>query len=619
MKTSSILALCVALGAWSGPTPAEVPGPKKPVAGPEMLAGDGYGACDGLSIYMGCPVELATADHGALGNALLVEQRARLMPAVYLVSDTPGRRVWSIVGMGMAGAAVIEGDGGLVVVDAGEDLHNAREHIAQIRVLSDKPVVAVIFSHWHYTDGAGAYEEAWPGQPIQFWGHESLHELKTGSIGALGPAIARRAWRHFGVDLPHEGADAVISVGIGNEFIDLRKGIPEQAYRKPTRTVRGDGDEHEIAGLRFQFFNYESDTSDSLVIWMPETRVVVNNHIWNVLANLYTLRGTTFRRPDQWIGSVDRILALQPEALVNVHGLPIIGAERIQRAAIQYRDAMQFIYDQTVRGINRGMHVEDIVESLRLPDELRLASVNRPNYGELAHHVRGVYYGLMGWFAEDAVEINPLPRRERAARIVAGFGGADATRSMAAAALEDRQYQWAAELTGWLLLVDPEDVTARQLQADALRALGQVTPAGSSRNFYLTQALDREGKLNMRRPSIRLVNSGRLLAAPPGTYVDALRYAYDPAVSRDPLVFGIRFTDLDLSYGLTLRNGVVLFSEGMPERPDLAIELPRPLWAQLLTGEVSPPAALAGDLAITTGSPADLNAFFARFDAAGHD
>jgi hypothetical protein len=133
------------------------------------------------------------------------------------------------------------------------------------------------------------------------------------------------------------------------------------------------------------------------------------------------------------------------------------------------------------------------------------------------------------------------------------------------------------------------------------------------------EALHREGKLNMQRPSIRMVNSGRLLAAPPGTYVDALRYAYNPAVSQEPLVFGIRFTDLDLSYGLTLRNGVVLFGEGTPERPDLAIELPRPLWAQLLTGEISPPAAVAGDLAITTGSPADLNAFFARFDAAGHD
>lgn len=573
-----------------------------------------YGQCPDRSRYMGCAVPQATAGNGAVGNALLVEQYRRLAEGVHPVSTQPGRRVWSIVGIGLAAATVIEADQSLIVVDTGEDMQQARRHIAHVRRLSDKPVRAVIYSHWHYSEGTAAYEQAWPDAPLQVWGHESLHALKSRSIGALGLAMARRAWRHFGVDLPASGPDALLGVGIGNRFIDLADGPPESGYRPPNRPVRGDGETHVIDGVRLQFFNHASDSSDALVIWLPEVRVAVNNHVWNVLPNLYSLRGGRYRDPADWIAALDRILSLEPVALANVHGLPTVGERVVRERVIAQRDAMQFIHDQTVRWINRGLHVEDIVERVRLPAPLRLADVNRQNYGETAHHVRGVYHGLMGWFSEDAVEINPLPRAERARRIVAGFGGMAATRAMAEQALAAGEHQWAAELTAWMLLVQPDEADAARLQARALRAMAQATPAGSTRNFLLTQALHREGRLDMHRPSVDLIRVERLRATPPGTFVEALRYAVDPDVAGPDMVFGIRFTDTGDAFGLTLRNGVAVFSRGMPDDPDLALHTPRELWLRLLIGDVHPALALAGELDIGVGDLATLKAFFDRFD-----
>jgi len=52
----------------------------------------------------------------------------------------------------------------------------------------------------------------------------------------------------------------------------------------------------------------------------------------------------------------------------------------------------------------------------------------------------------------------------------------------------------------------------------------------------------------------------------------------------------------------------------MPADPDLALAIPRRLWAELLVRKANPLLALIGELDITAGSTLDLKAFFGRFE-----
>ena len=71
--------------------------------------------------------------------------------------------------------------------------------------------------------------------------------------------------------------------------------------------------------------------------------------IYRAFPNLYAIRGTPHRDLMQWAHSIDKIRALRPQYLVPSHTHPITDEEEIYDLLTTYRDAIQFVHDQTVR------------------------------------------------------------------------------------------------------------------------------------------------------------------------------------------------------------------------------------------------------------------------------
>ena len=83
--------------------------------------------------------------------------------------------------------------------------------------------------------------------------------------------------------------------------------------------------------------------------------------------------------------------------------------------------------------------------------------------------------------------------------------------------------------------VDPDNPDARQLKADALRAMAQTTRSGiQTRNFLLAHTLHLEGKLDWTKPPevsfFGPPTVEAVLATPPGTYLKLLEAQVDPAI-----------------------------------------------------------------------------------------
>ena len=110
-----------------------------------------------------------------------------------------------------------------------------------------------------------------------------------------------------------------------------------------------------------------SDADDSITIWFPDLGVCVNNLIWPVLFNVFAIRGEEYRDPRILLAGIDYILSLSPEVVIGTHGPPIVGTELAKTEITRYRDRIQFLWDQTVRGINKGMDLEQLTQFVQLP------------------------------------------------------------------------------------------------------------------------------------------------------------------------------------------------------------------------------------------------------------
>jgi alkyl sulfatase BDS1-like metallo-beta-lactamase superfamily hydrolase len=309
--------------------------------------------------------------------------------------------------------------------------------------------------------------------------------------------------------------------------------------------------------------------------------------------------------------------ALGAEHLVPSHTRPVSGREAVAEILTAYRDAIQYVHDQTVRGMNRGLGPDELVEEIELPPHLKSHPYLAELYGTVEWSVRSIFAGYLGWFGGDTATLSPAPPAERSAGYVALAGGSDALLAAAAAALEEGRSEWAAELATHVLRLDPGHREARRIKAAALRDLGHRSTSPNGRNFYITQALELEGSAEVEPPlpDASVIDIARTL--PIRSFIAAMPANLDPEKSAEvERVMGFRFPDVGEAYALDVRRGVAEMRDGVPADADVVLTMDSGVWIEVILGARSFPIAVAkGDIAMEGGAldvPAVL-AFLAMF------
>ncbi|CUH41243.1 MULTISPECIES: alkyl sulfatase dimerization domain-containing protein [Ruegeria] len=527
----------------------------------------------------------------------------------------PQEGVWSIVGYMLGNFTFVQGKTGLIAFDAGNNIGMGREILAFLRSKTQLPIVAIIYSHHHYTAGARAYVED-SGVDLPIFGHPDVDANLQLTAGALGPMQFRRASLQLGFYLPHDGPDAYV-------------GPAEPTFDDPELQANGhlpvtypvaDGEEILIDGLRVVFHHAVGDTRDSVIVHFPDLDLVLHNtNVVPMAFSMYTLRGDFYRAPDDMIASIDKMRAIRPGVLVGCHGVPLIGDEAYE-VMTAHRDYYSYIYNQSVRAINRGMTPDQMVEAIQVPEHLANHSWLFPGYVEHEYNIRGVYRGIVGWFAEDTADLHPPTDAELGSVMIEGFGGVDVVIDRARAAFEERKYNLTAKLLSFVLAVDPGNTDALQLKADALRAMGQAAQAGiQARNFFLTHALHLEGKLDWKQPPeigfFSPPGVDLVMKTPPGTYLKLLEFNVDPVNSANvEAIAKFTFTDVGESWAVHVRRGVVEVNEGFSTTVDVEVELNRKVWARIALREISLADAVASGDAVVTGEQSTMEAIVNSFD-----
>jgi alkyl sulfatase BDS1-like metallo-beta-lactamase superfamily hydrolase len=485
-----------------------------------------------------------------------------------------------------------------------------------LRTVTDLPIRAIIYSHEHYVNGTRAMVEAEAKRGntnIKIIGHPRTNDeiAKTGGVSAIHPEVGSvllaRSVEQFNFYLPSEGPDAAFKNTL----------VPGFGGFVPVDTPVEDGQRLKVAGLELVFFTegIATDTRNQVMVWIPSRKIVLNNIIWGWFPNIYSARGGRYRSPERWIEAVDRIRSLKPEILLSTHHTSLVGAELIMKRLDNYRDALAFVLDQTLKGILLGLGPDELRYYVKLPDHLQHSPSLIQNYGEIALMPPRIYTALFGQFDRNAAHLNKLHPLEEAQRMVQAMGGPDRVEELVKKAYKDGDYLWAGQLADYLQKA--YDTRAhRQLKADCLRQMGYRALSTNSRSWYLSQALALEGK-------VHIVTTFPAMPAAVDTniadYVNFYRIRISPERSGETdAVLGFHFEGQETSPGLHIRRGVVQF---VPElsvysrSADMTVRMTTAVWAEVFNNMADPSTLIdEGKIVVEKGDATRAKELFSLFD-----
>jgi len=164
-----------------------------------------------------------------------------------------------------------------------------------------------------------------------------------------------------------------------------------------------------VGGLDVELVAATGETIDSLIVWLPATRVALISNLLGPLfphfPNFNTLRGDRYRFVEPYLETTKKLRALRPVRLVTGRHFPIEGDDLIDASIARLHDAVEYVHTKTLEGMNDGVDVWTLMKTVTLPPELRVGQ----GYGKVMWGVRTIWETYMGWFKlQSTTELHPV-------------------------------------------------------------------------------------------------------------------------------------------------------------------------------------------------------------------
>ncbi len=262
------------------------------------------------------------------------------------------------------------------------------------------------------------------------------------------------------------------------------KNLAVQARPRPTITF-DDRYAFDLGGVRFELLATPGgETIDSMCVWLPAERCAFVGNVFGALfghfPNLVTMRGDRYRFALPFVEAVERVRGLEPELLLTGHFGAIRGAAVIRAELTRLCDAVQFVHDETVKGMNAGTDVLTLMRDIRLPPELEVGQ----GYGCVAWSVRAIWEGYAGWFHQrSTTELYPVPPSTVYPDVAVLAGGAAVVAARARERLAAGDAVAAIHLAEMALAAEPASRAALEVH---LAAHERLLAERGGQNFWET-------------------------------------------------------------------------------------------------------------------------------------
>ena len=370
---------------------------------------------------------------------------------------------------GVGNVIMITTDEGNVLFDAGLVLQTPQQKKA-LEEISDAPIHTIVLSHSHADHIGGT--RFFANDDTRIIAHDQFEEEQR-YLMELEPFQYGRnrtlfPWMPAWEDRP--------------DIAMMRYGGIE-----PDVTVDNwDMFSFTLGGTEFQVFGTPgAEGADNVVLWLPQEKILFTGDFFGPqfpqFPNVFTMRGEKVRKPMEYVKSLDLLLPLNAEIVVPSHLNPTHGAEQIRTDMQRIRDAVQYVHDETVAGMNAGKSVYELMKEITLPPELDLVQ----NHGKVDWAVRSIWEYYMTWFHFDSTtELYPVPARDIYADLAAAAGN-EALLSLGRNYLLQGEPVKALHAVEVILAAEPTNREALQQRQQALAALMEAAESGFNNDYEI--------------------------------------------------------------------------------------------------------------------------------------
>jgi len=356
---------------------------------------------------------------------------------------------------GVGNTMMITTDEGNVIFDTGLVIQVAQQ-IKVLKAISEAPVRYIVLSHSHADHIGGT----------RFWQEEGTDIIAHGDF--------EEEQRYLSELEPYQyGRNRTLF-----PWMPAWEDRPDIAMMRyggitPTMTVADwETKSFTLGGVEFQVIGTPgAEGADNAVLYLPQQKILFSGDFFGPqfpqFPNVFTMRGEKIRKPLEYVKSLDLLSKLDIETVVPSHLDPTTGAAQIQADMKKIRDAVQFVHDKTVAGMNSGKKVHELMKEIQLPPHLDLVQ----NHGRVDWAVRSIWDYYASWFHfESTTELYPVPVKDVYADI-AKVAGSEGLLSLAQNYLSNNEAVKALHIIEVVLEGDEKDVNALRLRKDALTFL----------------------------------------------------------------------------------------------------------------------------------------------------
>jgi alkyl sulfatase BDS1-like metallo-beta-lactamase superfamily hydrolase len=382
-------------------------------------------------------------------------------------------------------AILFRTDDGLAVFDTSNELGGARV-VEAIRGWTADRFSTLVFTHGHidHVGGAGAFladADGRGGPRPRVVAHENVPKRfeRYRLTDGYNQVINARQFGQF--------------TRRGYDLAGARRFLPETTPEPDT--VYRDHLALSVGGLAIELHHARGETDDHSWAWIPEHRAICAGDffIWS-FPNAGNPQKAQ-RYPREWAAALRQMAGMGAELFLPAHGLPIAGRERIARVLGEVAGALEGLVSDTLRMMNEGARLNDIIHAVRVDAALLEKPWLAPLYDEPEFVVRTIWRLYGGWYDGNPANLKPAKDRALGEAIAALAGGARALAAKAEAMAAD-DLRVACHLVELAADAAPDDAGVHAIRARLYQARRDRETSLMAKGIFGTaanQSKDRAG------------------------------------------------------------------------------------------------------------------------------
>lgn len=397
---------------------------------------------------------------------------------IYSVGDG----VHFFVGYGTSNAIAIEAEMSVILVDTLDSPDRSAELLIDLQKITQKPIRTIIYTTNHEDHRGGASMFRATAQSIISFGS---NETQNNSEKSIKNLLNKRQEKFMGYNLSDE---MFVTQGLGK-----REGHTQgQRNYQPlltTEVITTGIVDKEIDGIHLQLINAPGESNQAGYVWLPEQKIMCcGDNFYQAFPDLTIVNSKMTSDVTKWIKSLDLLISFNPQTVLPGHLNYLDGKKEVKVVLNNYKKAMLFVFNETLKRIDMGNSIETIINEVELPESLVNLPYLQEIYGSVEWNVRAIYSVYIGWFNGNPTNLHKLSLKNQAVKMVKLIGDNNKVLTAIKDAINMRDYLWALQLCDLLIELDVKE--ANQLKIDTLYLLADMETSALGRNYYLSCALE---------------------------------------------------------------------------------------------------------------------------------